>query len=392
MSNFTNLVAPTTQQLTDYMNAAAKVNLYTFAIAQTSLPNLVVPPAPPPNYASFLASFAPAKAHCLNWSSSIFPTILSFPQTIAGLTNDMFGIEESAMGIALQTLVNDPTNQQAKTALGEALTSIQTLVQGPLTTAQGLLSQLNTFSTQTAADATTLGNIATQALQLAGTEQQTITDINTQIDNINSTISSLNYLLGVSEIGIGVSVFVAVVGVAVCFIPGAQVAGGVLIGFAVLGEAASITGTVLTNEAISGDQASIVSLKAEVPNLDQNIIALQACNRQFVYLQQASQDAQQALQTVITMWQNLQTELTTVKAELADVNTDVTSAQYTQAIADLTTANTEWQQIVQYARALAGVNYQWQDQNGNWHSFSNTSTPVTANSALVTPLVQAQAA
>ena len=79
MSNITAFVAPTTQQLTDYMNAAAKVNLYTFAIAQTNLPNLNVPPAPPPNYASFLASFAPAKAHCLNWSSSIFPTILSFP-------------------------------------------------------------------------------------------------------------------------------------------------------------------------------------------------------------------------------------------------------------------------------------------------------------------------
>lgn len=392
MPNVTAIVAPTTQQLTDYMNAAAKVNLYTFAIAQTSLPNLIVPPAPPPNYASFLTSFEPAKAHCLTWSSSIFPTLLSFPGTIAGLTNNMFSLEETAMGIALQTLVNDPTNQQAKTALSEALTAIQALVQGPLTTAQGLMTQLNTFSTQTAADATTLGGIATQALSLAGAEQQAITNINTQIDNINNEIAGLNYLLAASEIGIGVSLFIGVVGVAVCFIPGAAVAGGVLIAIGVVGEAASITGTVLTNEAISGDQASIASLKAEVPNLDQNIIALQACNRQFVWLQQASQDAQAALQVVINMWTQLQTELTTVKTELTDVNTDVTAAQYQQAIVDLNSANAEWQQVVQFAQALAGVNYQWQDQNGNWHSFSNTSTPVTANGAMVTPLAQALAA
>ena len=169
-------------------------------------------------------------------------------------------------------------------------------------------------------------------------------------------------------------------------------AGGVLIAIGVVGEAASITGTVLTNEAISGDQASIASLKAEVPNLDQNIIALQACNRQFVWLQQASQDAQAALQVVINMWTQLQTELTTVKTELTDVNTDVTAAQYQQAIVDLNSANAEWQQVVQFAQALAGVNYQWQDQNGNWHSFSNTSTPVTANGAMVTPLAQALAA
>jgi len=304
----------------------------------------------------------------------------------------MFSMEESAMGIALQTLVNDPTNQQAKTALGTALTAILQLVQGPLTTAQGLMGQFNTFSTQLSGDATTLGNIATQALNLAGADQQTITTINSTIDDINNQIAGLNYLLGASEIGMGVSIFMGLVGAVVCFIPGAQIAGGVVIALAVLGEAASIAGTVLLNEQISSDQGSITSLQAEVQNLDQNIIALQACNRQFIWLKQASQDAQLALQTVINMWQQLQTELQTVKTELTDVNTDVTSQQYAQAIIDLNSANAEWQVVVQFAQALAGVNYQWQDQNGNWHSFSDTSTPVTAGGANVTRLVQAQAA
>ncbi|HEU4794596.1 MAG TPA: HBL/NHE enterotoxin family protein [Pyrinomonadaceae bacterium] len=389
MSNITAIVAPTAQQLTDYMNAAAKVNLYAFAITQTSLPSLK---QPPPHYSDFLASFDPAKAHCLSWSGNIFPTVLSLPQSIAGLMNDMFNMEDSAAGIALQTLVNDPTNQQAKTTLSAAITGLQTLVQGPLTTAQDLMAQLNSFSTEITGDATTLNTIASQALAMAGTDQQTIVSINGQIDDLNNQISSLNTLLAVSEIGIGVSFFIGLIGVVVCFIPGAQVAGGALIVIGVLGEAASITGTVLTNKLINADQASISSLQSEVQNLNQDIIALQACNKQFGWLQQANQDAQQALQIVINMWQQLDTELTTVKTDLADVNTDATSAQYAQAIADLNSANTAWQGVVQFAQALAGVDYKWQDQNGNWHSFSDTSNPVTADNASVAQLAQAQAA
>lgn len=389
MSNLATILAPTAQQLTDYTNAAAQVNLYAFAITQTSLPALNDPPK---TYSTFLDSFIPAKAHCLGWSSNIFPTILSLPQSIAGLMNDMFSMEDSAAGIALQTLQNDPTNQQAKTNLGEALTGIQTLIQGPLTTAQDLMIQLNTFSTEITGDATALGNIASQALTMAGADQQTITNINGQIDDLNKQISNLNTWLTISEIGIGVSFFVGIVGVVVCFIPGAQVVGGVIIAVAVLGEAAAITGTVLANKLIDADQSSISSLRTEVQSLNQDIIALQASNKQFIWLQQANQAAQQSLGTVIDMWQQLDTELATVKTDLADVNADVTAAQYAQAITDLNSVDAAWQEVVAFAQALSGIDYKWQDQNGNWHSFSDASNPVTADGASVTPLTQAKAA
>jgi len=169
MSNLTAIVASTTQQLANYMNAGAIVNLYTFAISQTSLPVLQQPPA---NYSTFLSSFEPAKAHCLNWSSSIFPTMLSFPGMISGSMNDMFNVEQSAIGVALRTLQTDPTNQQAKATLAQCLTAILALVQTPLTTAQGLMTQLTDFSTQISGDATTLGNIATQALSTAGADHE----------------------------------------------------------------------------------------------------------------------------------------------------------------------------------------------------------------------------
>jgi len=308
--------------------------------------------------------------------------------------NDMFNVEQSAIGVALRTLQTDPTNQQAKATLAQCLTAILALVQTPLTTAQGLMTQLTDFSTQISGDATTLGTIATQALSSAGADQTTITSINGQLDNLNLKILSLNHQLTVAEILVGVSVVVIGIGVAVWnFAPGfGPLAGAPLMVFGVIGLAATVLSTVLLDLQIASDQASILSLQRQVQALNSDVIAMQACNRQFVWLQQANQSAQAALQVVINMWQQLQTELTTLKTDLTDVNTDVTAAQYTQALTDLASANAEWQQVVQFAQALAGVNYQWQDSNGNWHSFADTSTPVTANGASVTPLVQAKAA
>jgi non-hemolytic enterotoxin B/C len=388
-NNIANLIAPTAQQLTDYMNAAAQVNLYAFAISQTSLPTLNDPPI---NYSTYIDSFEPAKAHCLVWANSIFPTILSLPQTIGGLSNTLFNLEETGAGLALNRLVTEPSNAQAKTALGQALTGMQNVVQGPLATAQELLTQLGTFSTEVTADAASLSSIAAEALSIAGDDQTKITSINNQITDLQNQISNLNTLLTVAEIGIGVSIFVGIVGAVVCFIPGGQVIGGVIIAVAVAGEVASITGTVLVNKEISADQDAITSLQGQIPGIHQDIIALQGTNLQFVALQAANTAAQAALQVVVNMWQQLDADLETVKTDLTTVGTDATAAQYTQAITDLNAANAAWQDVVTFANALAGIDYKWQDQSGVWHSFGDASNPVTAGGASVTPLVQAKAA
>jgi len=73
------------------MNAAAAVNLYAYAITQQDMPLLHEPPK---NYGDFTQSFSPAKAHCLEWTNDIFPTILSFPTTIVD-ANAIFNLENS---------------------------------------------------------------------------------------------------------------------------------------------------------------------------------------------------------------------------------------------------------------------------------------------------------
>ena len=91
---------PTKQQLLDYQNSCATVNQYAYAITNQSLPVLNDPPA---NYGQFATEFAPAKAHCLEWTTGIFPTMLSFPQTIATQSADLFSLEATMAGACVPT-------------------------------------------------------------------------------------------------------------------------------------------------------------------------------------------------------------------------------------------------------------------------------------------------
>jgi len=159
---------------------------------------------------------------------------------------------------------------------------------------------------------------------------------------------------------------------------------------AVAGEAASITGTVLLNKEIDAKNQAIQEDQQQITQLNQDIVALQAVNSQFQWLETANLATQQAIQTVIQMWQDLSDELTTVQNDLATVGTDATSAQYQQAQNDLTSAAAAWQDVVQFAQALAGVDYQWQDSSGNWHSY--TSQPAGADQATVAMLPSNQTA
>jgi len=376
---------PTQQQLLDYQNSCATVNQYAYAITNTSLPVLNHPPT---NYSTFATEFAPAKAHCLDWTTGIFPTMLSFPGTIVNQAADLFNMEDTMASAWLQALITDPNNAAAKDGLAKALSSMQKIAAAQVTTAQGLVTSMNTFATNINGDASTLATLAKQALDGAGEDQGQIATLNGKITDLKNQINTFNTLLTISEIGMGLSLFVGLLGVVCCFIPGAQGLGAGIIVVAVAGEAASITGTVLLNQAINADNQNIQTDQQLISQYNQDVVALQAVNSQFVWLQQANVAAQQAMQAVAQMWQNLSTELTTMQTDLTTVGTDVTSQQYQQAQDDLTKAAAAWQEVVDFAKALAGIDYKWQDSSGNWQSY--TSQPAGSNQATVAMLPSAQ--
>jgi hypothetical protein len=163
-----------------------------------------------------------------------------------------------------------------------------------------------------------------------------------------------------------------------CFIPGAQLVGAGLIIVAVAGVAASIAGTVIENKRIAAMQAQIDSDQKQITGLNQDIILLNGVSQSFNDLYNANLKAQNALNTIITMWTNLGSTVQQVQTDLTDVENDNTADQYTQALADFQQAETAWAAVVAFAQALASINYSWQDTSGQWHVYG-TQNPTINN-------------
>lgn len=363
---------PTQQQLADYANAIALVNNYAYSITNQSLPVLNYPPS---NYGQFTTMFAPAKQHALNWTDNIFVAMLQLPVTISQQAADLFDLESTMITAYLQALIADPTNAKAKQGLATALTTLQTSIQQQVTTIENIETNLTGFANDIYADAQALTGIAQDATADSGADQTQITNLQADITNLQSQIATAQFFLTVSEIGIGLSIFVGIIGAVVCFIPGAQGVGAGIIIAAVGGLAGSIAGTVIESKAITAMQGQIDSDNTTISGLNQDIIILNGVSTTFTNLYNANQAAQTALSTIKSMWHQLDDTIGSVKTELADVAADTSSTQYQQALTDFQVASTNWAEVVAFANALAGLDFKWQDAAGNWHSFTESPPP-----------------
>lgn len=366
---------PTAQQLADYANALIVVNSYAYAITNQTMPVLNYPPA---NYGSFTASFAPAKQHAIDWSSDIFVSMVQLPTTIVNQAANLFDMEETMIEAYLNMLISDPTNQKAKQNLATALNTVSNLIQTQIKAVTTIQSQLVTFNTNILADAKTLTQISADATADAGADKQLITTLQANIATLNSQISTAQTLLTVSEIGMGLSIFVGLIGAVCCVIPGAQGVGVGLIVVGVAGEAASIAGTVIETKAIKAMQAQILSDQNQISGLNQDIILLNGIASQFNLLYESNLKAQTALATIMNMWTQLDSTINDVNTELTDVNNDVTAQQYQQALKDFQDAESAWNDLVTFAQALAGINYNWQDSGGTWHTYGTQNPTINS--------------
>lgn len=376
------VLQPTQQQLADYANALITINNYAWAITNQNLPVLSYPPA---NYGDFTTEFAAAKTHALNWSTNIFVDLIQFPTTIVQQAAALFNMEDTIINAYLDALIANPNDANAKAGLGKALDTLLQLIKAQVANATLVQQQLGQFSTDIKADAQTLTQIANNAAADAGDDQDTISQLTADIASLKKEIATANTLLTVSEIGMGVSLWVGLVGIACCLIPGAQAIGVGLIIVGVAGEAASIAGTVIESLRIKSMQHSIDSDQKQITGLNQDVILLKGVSQSFNDLYEANLQAQNALTSIINMWNGLATTVTQVQTDLTNVESDNTAAQYTQARSDFQDAEQAWSQVVQFATALSKINYSWQDASGTWHNYAE-SNPSGTNSGTVSDI------
>lgn len=366
---------PTAQQLADYANALIAVNSYAYAITNQQLPVLK---SPPPDYAEFATSFAPAKQQALDWSTNIFVSMIQLPVTIVKQAANLFGSEDTLITAYLQQLIDDPNNSGALQGLQNALSTTQTLVKDQMNTVSLIKSQLDQFMVNLERETGTLNEIAGAALADAGNDKTTIEQLKADIVSLNQQIASYQTVLTVSEIGIPLSIFVGLIGAVVCTIPGAQGIGAGLIIAGVAGTGASIAGTVIASKNITALQGAITAGKDQISSLNQDVIQLQGVSTQFTALFEAGLQAQNAAATILNMWNEMDSVITTVSDDLTIVDNDLTSEDYQTALTDFTQAADAWSDVVDFAQGLANINYSWQDSSGTWHQYG-TQNPGSNN-------------
>jgi predicted nucleic acid-binding Zn-ribbon protein len=366
---------PTSQQLADYANALIAVNSYAYAITNQQLPVLN---SPPPDYAEFANFFAPAKQHALDWSTDIFVSMVQLPVTIVNQAANLFSTEDTLITEYLKQLVSNPNDAGALQGLQSALSTTQKLIKNQLATVSTINIQLEQFLSNIQQDASTLNSIASAALADAGNDKAAIEQLKADIVSMNQQIATYQTVLTVSEIGIPLSIFIGLIGGVVCTIPGAQGIGAGLIIAGVAGTGASIAGTVIASKNIQALQGAITTEKDQISSLNQDVIQLQAISTQFDALLEASLQAQNALTTIENMWNEMDSVITSVGAELDYVENDVTSEDYQQALTDFGQAADAWSDVVDFAQGLASISYSWQDASGNWHQYG-TENPGSNN-------------
>ena len=285
----------------------------------------------------------------------------------------------------LNALVADPTNAKAKQGLATALAALQKAIGNVVDSTTTIEEQLTEFSSNIYTDAEALTGLAQKATADAVGDQQHIAQINSDIANLRQEISQAQFLLTIAEAGIGLSIFVGIVGAVIAFIPGGQALGIGVVVVAVGGLAGSIAGTVIESQAITAMQNQISNDQQQIAGLNQDIILLNGVSQQFTALYDANQAAQGSLKTIKDMWTQLDATIEAAKAELADVGSETTSADYQQALTDFQAAQSNWAEVVDFADALAGIDYKWQDSSGQWHSFTQQSPAADASTVTQIP-------
>lgn len=367
---------PTQQQLVDYTNAMVKVNGYAYAIYCQKLPTLLDPPS---DYAKFIDIFVPAKRHVEEWVNTIFIDLIAIPKSIVESGGDLFDLQSTFIETYLSTLISDPTNEKAKTGLMQAFERLKKIVNTQIDSVTKAEERLNQFSINIESDAPTLVSIAQKALDAVDADKSKIDNINSDIAQVRESIKNAETLLTISEISIGVTIFLGLVGLVLVFVPGGQKVGAVLLVGAVVGLGGAIAGTVIESLRIKELQQQILHLQEEISNLGNDIILLNGVADQFKQLHEANIQAQDALKTIKNLWFQMEIVIKEFSTALTSTDSDITSVQYGQALNDFKMAEDNWKSVVAFAKSLTTINYNWQDSSGKWHIYDETDMPKKNN-------------
>jgi hypothetical protein len=345
---------PIDQLLADSFNANNYVLAYVLAVNGTNLPQLTPEPT---WYQAFLAQFADAKTHALEWQNSVTPGLIAIPTSILNYA-PIWSLNTATITQAVAVLQVDPTNQQAQQAVRD---SLQTLLAGTgdqISAATKFQQTINTFAGNLIQDAANMQAAIQKAKQQQGYDQQQVDQLVTDISSLQSQISTWQVVETAGGIAAGVSFFAG------CCI--AIFSFGAGLAFGILGAAAGIATAVAASVEIQQLSAKIAADQAAMSDLNQQIGTLTVIQQNLQQLISSSKKASLQVQLILKTWTTLEAEVTQVINDLDAADSDLSPMNLPQLVIDMNDANTDWAVLQQFCTVIAGIQY-------------NTATPPTVN-------------
>lgn len=340
------------QQLANLTNCNISVMNYSSAIIGTQLPNFGG--NAPDWWSGFVTNFSEATQHAQDWQTSILPDLTAVPQSIVNY-NELFGSNVTMAEQYLNLLISNPNDSQALASLSSTMSSLVPQIQSYQQDALNLSSQISGFIADLQQDVANLQAGLTAAQQQTAYDAGQVTTLTGDIANLQQQINTYNQLVTASYIGLGISIFVATIGIAVAFVTFG--AGAAVIAVGVAGIGGSVAAAVVLSEKIRSDQAQIGTDQANISLYNQQVALLQALINSLTQLIALAQTAFTDVQTLYQAWQLLETQLGSVVSDLTSADQDLAADDFQAMLTELQTASADWGALQPTAQAFASISY-----------------------------------
>ncbi|GEM45666.1 HBL/NHE enterotoxin family protein [Deinococcus cellulosilyticus] len=355
MSDAATSLAPQTdatqQTLTDQFNANQTITAYAHALQNIQL----TPTTNPPQqwYTDFLANLKIAQGHANTWVTDLGPEIFAkVPQSIINY-GTTFNIATQQILNILSQAGDNPTDAQRQEIIGmiNALLVDLGIQQQTIVDVQAKLQQ---FAVDVQSDHSTLLDGQNSAYKEAQLDQQKIDTINAKINSIQQKIQQDSTLATVSEIGLGVGIFLAVAGFALA-VATAGAAAPIVVGVVgVIAVGGAIAGTVIFNKKVQEDLDELHQLQNELSDEQAQVSALQGISNSIGALVTQNEAATKAISDVLNTWAVLKTKLAAVMTDLQNAEAPDLPGILMQL--DIQTAQTQWTQLTDFATKMQQIN------------------------------------
>jgi Bacillus haemolytic enterotoxin (HBL) len=341
----------TSNTLTDGYNAQNTVTVYCHTLQNIQL-NWNSANGPVPSWFTTLSqALTVAQAHAATWVTTLGPEIFStIPQSLINYGNTFNQATNDIINIINGVTPTNPLTSAQQTQITQLLQAVLDQLNSETTTLADVTTSLQQFSTDVQNDNTAFQSGQLSAQQAVGLEQSQIASIQAQINLVQTEIAQDSKLALASEIGIGVSIFMVVAGVALTIATDGAAAPLLLAGVGVLATGAAIAGTIIYSPKVQSDLNQLYTLQSELTSDQQQVAALNGIISSLGALITANEAATQALSSIMNMWSVL-------SGKLASTITDIQNASTAQVGSilqelDLQAAQTAWTQLTQFCTSM----------------------------------------